>query len=533
VREGEGAIKFFRQYPEAAEFLLNTQHGSSGGDRDVRAGDWPQPETLGSDLPPVMLFSPDLLPESLRGHVEDVSERMQTPLDYAGAVTVVALSGCVNRRAAIQPKERDTGWVVVPNTWGANVGSPGLLKSPLVNAVTAPVRGIDELWRQEYESGLDEFELEREKAEIERAAWRESYKCAIKKGQQTPFRPDTNLKPPTRKRLIVVDATFEKLHQILSENPAGVLVIRDELTGWIAELERVGREGERAFFLSAWNGDTAHTIDRIGRGSIHVPACCVSLFGNIQPARLRAYLADALQDGPANDGLFQRFQVLVWPDMPGRWRLIDRAPNADAAERARRVFTALTEITPDEPRRLNFSSEAQELFNEWLTELESKIRGGQLHPAFVAHLAKYRSLMPSLAGLFELADWAAGLGGGEHVSLNHTRQAADFCEYLESHARRVYSCIVSPQLKASRELAEKIRSKQAGKPDERSGLTFLSAREIYIKQWSGLDTPERVYHAIEVLQDAGWLRPETQKSGSSGGRPAVRFIVNPRVFEDG
>jgi hypothetical protein len=79
----------------------------------------------------------------------------------------------------------------------------------------------------------------------------------------------------------LTDATFEKLHEILAQNPAGVLVIRDELTGWLAELDRLGRKGERAFFLQAWNGDSGFTVDRIGRGSIYVPAVCVSLLGNI------------------------------------------------------------------------------------------------------------------------------------------------------------------------------------------------------------------------------------------------------------
>jgi Protein of unknown function (DUF3987) len=80
----------------------------------------------------------------------------------------------------------------------------------------------------------------------------------------------------------------------MSENPAGIFVIRDELTGWWSALERAGREGERAFCLQAWNGDTGHTIDRIGRGTIHVPACCMSMLGGIQPGRLKSYLVDAL-----------------------------------------------------------------------------------------------------------------------------------------------------------------------------------------------------------------------------------------------
>jgi hypothetical protein len=61
------------------------------------------------------------------------------------------------------------------------------------------------------------------------------------------------------------------------------------------------------------------SIDRIGRGTIHVEACCMSMLGGIQPGRLRSYLVDALQDGPSNDGLIQRFQLLVWPDTPADW----------------------------------------------------------------------------------------------------------------------------------------------------------------------------------------------------------------------
>ena len=114
--------------------------------------------------------------------------------------------------------------------------------------------------------------------------------------------------------------------------------MRDELTGWLSTLERQGREGERAFCLEAWNGDKSFTIDRMGRGSIHVPACCLSILGGIQPGRLRSYLADALEDGPANDGLIQRFQILVWPDVNRDFQQIDRPPDREAEERAAKVF---------------------------------------------------------------------------------------------------------------------------------------------------------------------------------------------------
>src|SRR5215472_2961362 len=207
----------------------------------------------------------------------------------------------------------------------------------------------------------------------------------------------------------------------MSENPAGILVIRDELTGWWSQLDRAGREGERAFCLQAWNGDTGHTIDRIGRGTIHVEACCMSMLGGIQPGRLRSYLVDALEDGPSNDGLIQRFQLLVWPDTAPDWNYVDRAPDA-ASEQAARVFRKVVEMDAENAARFRFDPDAQELFIEWLAELEAKIRGDELHAALISHLSKYRSLMPSLALLFHLAEAGEGRGA-DMVSLRQAQQA--------------------------------------------------------------------------------------------------------------
>jgi len=486
---------------------------------------WPAPQPLGNDLPPVAAFDLAFMPASFQRLIEDVSERMQTPPDYAGASVIVALAGCVNRRVMVQPREYDESWRKPCNLWGGIVGPPGFLKSPVLMTVTRPLAQIEEAWRAKHDEELTTYELAREQAELALQNWRGLSKAAMNKGIPPPLRPDTSTKPPTQKRLILQDATFEKLHEILAENPAGVLVLRDELTGWLSELDRQGREGERAFYLTAWNGDSGHSIDRIGRGSIYVPHVCVSLFGGIQPARLRSYLVDALKDGPANDGLAQRFQVLVWPDPPKEWNLVDRAPNLKAVEQARSVFESLAkmEASAHNQNVLKFSPDAQRLFNDWVSELEPLVRSEQLHPALLAHLGKYRSLMPVLAALFELADWAAGLGGGGVISLTHARQAAALCEFLQSHARRVYGCIVSPELHAARELAERIR--QGKIPTE------FSTRDVYLKGWSGLGTPDEARAALRVLEDCGWIRRAGGEEG--GGRPSERWQINPRIKEVG
>jgi hypothetical protein len=318
----------------------------------TQSNHWPDPVALGGELPSVPSLDARLLPTSLRALAEDTTERMRVPLDYAAAVTVLCLAGATNRRATIQPKAKDTSWTVVPNLWGGIIGPPSQMKSPVIGLLTQPLTRIESDWRNANEAEQSLYAQQQEEAELQSAAWRELYKASVKTGKEPPPRPAHDFIAPTLRRLITQDATFESLHTIMAENPAGIFVIRDELTGWLAGLERQGREGERAFYLQAWNGDTGFTIDRIGRGSVHVDACCVSILGGIQPSRLRTYLSDALKDGPSNDGLMQRFQFLVYPDPPLDWRYVDRPPNSAAIESAEQVYRRLfcTQLGTPEPR---------------------------------------------------------------------------------------------------------------------------------------------------------------------------------------
>jgi len=465
-RDAGGTFQRFCELTEAAALLdvtslselrarwgLTREEPNDPAERAEAAVDWPKPEPIQSELPPVQAFCEDLLPDSLRPLVTDVTERMQVPMDYPAVVMVLCLAGVVNRRAMIQPKELDTGWVETANLWGSIVGPPGVMKTPVIQAIARPLVQIQTAWRQEYEEQLAEHARAIEESELTKSAWKEQFKASKKNGSAAPERPPEAPEKPKLRRLIVNDATFEALHHTMSENRAGVLLLRDELAGWLAGLERSGHEQERAFCLEAWNGKNPFTMDRIGRGTIHVPACCMSLFGGIQPGRLRSYMADTLRDGPSNDGLIQRISVFVWPDLDS-WEYVDRAPNAAAEKLTGRVFRKLATLDAESPACFRFAPDAQRLFIEWLTDLELKIRGDELHAALTSHLSKYRKLMPVLALLFELADRASseGFDGSfrrdlqNFVSLQHARQAAEWCEYLESHARRIYSGIVTPQL---------------------------------------------------------------------------------------
>jgi hypothetical protein len=306
------------------------------------------------------------------------------------------------------------------------------------------------------------------------------------------------------------------------------LLLRDELIAWLKTMERDGHEGDRGFYLEAWAGNGFVYHDRIGRGTQRCEALCLSVFGGIQPGPLTAYVSDAMGNSVRADGLLQRFQMMVWPDPPDKWEYVDELLNPDAYRLAFSVFKRLNELTPESagatiPENglpyLQFDDQAQAVFVSWLTELNTVKTPNAEHPAIQAHLAKYESLMPSLALILHLADGHTG-----PVSAQAAAKAADWCEYLESHARRVYAACMHSDIHNARRLAQKIK---AGKITH--GMTV---REIYRKQWAGIDRTATI-EALEVLEECHWLRVEEIQPDSGRPSPAIQLHPELRGKSDG
>ena len=506
-------------------------------DAETAAADgttWPERTPLPSALPEVSNLPPELIPDTLRPWLTDVAERAQIPVEFVAAPAVVALSSIIGRNIGIYPKRHDD-WLVVPNLWGAIIGRPGVLKTLAVAEAVRPLQRLAKTAKDEHEAARAAGEAECEITKVKIGVLKDSAKRAAKKGEDLAhIQADlANLSAtlsatmPHEHRYIAHDATTEKLADLLNQNPRGLLLVRDELSGLLRTLDKPGREGDREFYLEAWNGDGSYTYDRIGRGTTHIDALTLSIIGTIQPGKLQTYVSNALDGGVGDDGLLQRIQVAIWPDHQKEWLNVDRWPDIKAKNRAFEVFRGLDTldaetIAPgphDGIPALRFSPEAQGLFDNWRAELERRLRAPdmELTPAFESHLAKYRSLMPSLALIFYLVETASEAGSGA-VDLPAARRAAAWCDYLEAHARKIYAAELRPDTTAAHALASKI---EAGAIED--GGTM---RDIYRPQWAGLSTPETVCSGLQLLEKHNWVRLVRERQ-EGRGRPSELILLHP------
>ena len=455
---------------------------------------WSEPRAITVILPPVQRLDVDyLVPRPFISYTYRMGRDMQVRYDAVAIMLMGALSGAVCRRARIRPKP-NSPWVVYGILWTILILASGSLKSPILNSA---VHFLDELQAEAFV----EFARAKETNQLEASQ-----------------NPEAVLEEPVCRRFITNEATIAALHKLLTDNPFGVMVVRDEIMALILSFAQKDHQTDKDFLMEAWAGTGSFTMDRIGRGMVHVPKVGVVLFGATQPGRFQQVVLAAVERGMFADGFFPRFQLLCWPDETPDWEYVDDPADPAVEEQVREVFRRAVNLTDDEPREYRFDSEAQALFEQFLERLEFRIRRQETVNIMRECLGKHRSLMPSLALLLQIAEDP----DTQEIPLHRARRAELWCEYLESHIRRAYSCVMGGQKHPTQVLADRIRAGALG--------TRFTVRQVYGHDWSGLTTPDAVRASLMELQEAGWVREVQSTPGPQGGRPSEAFEVNPQIY---
>lgn len=491
--------------------------------------DWASLQELPPKYRAAPAMDPDILPSALAEYVADCAKRMRIPAEMIATPLMVAFGNVIGKKYCVQPRSKDPTWIEYPNFWGASILPPAMLKSPSLNAGMKFINELETTAQRVHAKAMAEWISEERIRKIQIKILEAKAKKALNSGDKAEARKLLDevqeIKPPIRKRFVISDATPEARLEILCDNPNGVLLLRDELDGHIAQLKKEGYENARAQELQFFDGHQDYTDDRIKRGSHIAEGPRMALYGNLQPAKVEKYLID-MHKGGSDDGYLQRLlQLAIQPTIPKEFDLEESKPDIAAEDKARHLFQAINSIPLERcqitrrivPTVLKFDPDAQLEFEEFLVSIENKLRSGDVSNAVLAaHFGKYRGTLAKLALLIALADNPLATS----ISLNSYRQAESLLQFYSQHARRIYNVVARYDLASAYELLDRIKKSQL-----HDG--FNPREDIHRREWPKLRSSGEIEAALELLEKHGYVKLFEEQTG---GRPKRIVRIHPELI---
>jgi hypothetical protein len=450
-------------------------------------------------------FPTDELPEPIRSFIRAAAAAMVCDPAYVVLPILSACSVAIGNTHRLSIKRT---WIEPAILWTAIVGESGTAKSPAIELALTEVR------KRQHDA------LKRHLAEVKTHA---KSTAAHARDMARWTKGDSEGAPPERpeapiaERCWTDDATTEALVALLQQNPRGLLMVRDELAGWLLSFDRYagGRGGDAAKWLEMFGGRPL-VVDRKGAATIAVPCAWVAITGGIQPETLRRALGREHRDS----GLAARL-LLAWPPRKAkRWTEADVQPAISG--RMADLFDRLFLLKPDAGR----DGETR----PWIATLDDGARAAfirffaehnaaqvELHGDDAAAWSKLEGYAPRLALVFHLIRHAAddpGATDPRKIDLRSMEAAIRVTRWFANETLRVNAMLSESDAERKTRLLVEWIERRGGK---------ATVRDLTRGPREYRDKPEVAEAALRALIAAGVGRWERTNAGTEGGRPTERF----------
>ncbi len=328
-------------------------------------------------------FPLDALPPIPRAFVEATSAATGVDPSGLAITTLVALGAAIDGRTQLQLAP---GFAVGPRLSILTVNAPMDRRSAMLQAALDPLLDYERRDRL------------RHAAQVTRGR--------KPKGYVTPS-------PPLR--LVSDDPGYSALATVLARQPRGLLIRRDEITGWLDMMETSPAQPGRTLFTRALDG-YGQSLNRV-RAPVELDPASVGILAGIHRERLAA-----LADLPAGGLLARMTPVILQSADPG-----DGSDPGEAQAGFGLLVEALIERPPIELTLGD--AEAQETMDALRARLHvvaSEAQGG-----LQAHLAR----LPAVAGSLAIALHFSGDFANDPAIQTRAEAVTAIIGWLVAHAR--------------------------------------------------------------------------------------------------
>jgi hypothetical protein len=448
---------------------------------------------------PFTPFPVGSLPRPLGCVVEEAAAAIGCDPVYVALPVLSIVAAAIGHSRSIQLKK---GWEEPPIVWAGIVGESGTLKTPACKFALSPVYAVERDYRREFGRAHSAYEADH---------------ADTPKAQRPPR--------PVMRRAYCSDVTIEKLAQLLEDNPKGLLVARDELSGWLGSFKKYKNSGtDLPDWLQIHSGAPINVDRKTGdRPTVYVERAAASVIGGIQPAVLGCILTGANFDC----GLAARMLLALPPRRRKKWSDAEVSDaTAETYEKLVRDLYALTMRQVDEgrfvPHRRRFSPEAQQAWVAFYDEFAGEQADAR------GHLAAALSKLEGYAARFALIHHVVThIGLDTHddrpVGPASVESAVALTRWFVRETRRVYAAIRESDAEAqARSLIDWLRARPEQSATPRDVQRFNCAR---------YPTADAAGAALDALTDAGLGCWEDVPPGERGRHPGRRFRLNDTMTD--
>jgi hypothetical protein len=448
---------------------------------------------------PVLPFPVKVFPQPIAQLITQGAAALPCAPDLIGVPMIAVLGTAIGTSYEVEVKE---GWTEGARFYSGVIGPPGDKKSPAEKLATRPLQRLQTQYGKDFKAEQVKHDLDMLVYEVELANWRgkRRKKADSQQPEQTKQPPPPKPENPKMTQLLTVDATVEALASVLENNPRGLLMERDELTGWVLSMNQYkgGKGSDRQMWLSFWHGG-AVVINRKGRPDplvLSKPLVCVT--GGLTPD----CLDDLVDVRGREDGFLPRV-LLAYPD-PVTLKYSEATVTPTVQSTYENVIEKLLALGQDNPQQTKvstFTTAGRAALIAFLNELYAHSNSADC-PAYLRYvIPKLEAYTARLALTLQLCRYVADDSRTDNIEVASVEGAAHLVRYFLSHAERIY-----PQLRTT---PEDKQVEAAVSWIEAHGRT-TTARAVLSYKVAGVKSSSEAKMLLRRLEDRGFGTADEQ-----------------------
>jgi hypothetical protein len=466
-----------------------------------------------------------ILPPVLARYVAQVAEVYGVPPDFVLPPVFAAIGTMLGVKHSTRFNRLNSS-KKTSNLFGLTVAKSGSTKSPPLEHVYTDLSKVGEAIIESLAKSLDKACQEhQEQLELIEDITAEIKKLKGKGGKHENDAEIQKLKeeratlkstlgtPPLPLRFTIGDdVSDESFQDVMADNYNGLGMLVDEADTMIDRC--LSKEGARFrnLVLSGSSGSRASFAPiRLSRKGKTANGLCLSFCGSITENGLLNHI-NSSHKAKKEDGLFQRFQILVCPD-PRVKVNHSFAEDPTIYQDFKDFLWALSALQAPDKDCYLLSEEAQKVYTQWCDKIRIEALKTSV-PMYAAHISKYRGLVLTIAVVFhissELEKQTIVFGVvpnrfdnelkevviksvSQTINLPELNRAIIFVEYLKTHANRIYTAAIFGQ--QEKLVNSKVLNWIMRKVRTQNKIHF-SRREIQAKAPRDLRIPELLHSVV-------------------------------------